>query len=564
MKYSVAVHTREKTYELPLDAGKFTAGSIAVGVDKRVVSDRITLYTVSALGGECYVSLHGKGEAEFCSFNDFCTEEHLFRQSPHNPKAYLFSIDGSPVLMAAAISDDGTDIFISDEPSHCKNYTTQHIIPERREFYLSSGDAGGSPNYKKWREDTYEPENKPYYHDATEKEHVFRFIWVRSDAKTMKSIRRDSFLAIEKTWGEGKGSIYRAMCFGANYMHLRTNETGTSEKWIVPGIQYANCQYQRDSFWQTWILSPEDERQSYLAHEAKGVCGAENPLFFIIWSYRVFSKGGEIFKEMCDIAVNKMFECFSKVGDGRYCPDSDENHAYRNWFDICCFEDDDADAYSQGLSVCALRAAREMGYDIGDRYEKAIAFYKSMFNGEFVPLSVKKPYLALDYSIGDLLHFVLFGETFIPDEQVRATYSHIMNSKAKTPHGTKIVAAPDGEYLPMEAFGAYGKVHPEMAHLDLGRYANGGSYHIYEMLFHIAAYVHGADGALDNMIWRLFVDLDFDGTTHEYMHTIKGNGVKQNQGWNAAIYAIWEILCERGQADRRFFDAAEEKLKTIE
>ena len=74
----------------------------------------------------------------------------------------------------------------------------------------------------------------------------------------------------------------------------------------------------------------------------------------------------------------------------------------------------------------------------------------------------------------------------------------------------------------------------------------------------------GADGALDNMIWRLYVDLDFDGATHEYMHTVKGNGVKANQGWNAAIYAIWEELIRRGVGDKRFFDAAEEKLRGIE
>ena len=79
-----------------------------------------------------------------------------------------------------------------------------------------------------------------------------------------------------------------------------------------------------------------------------------------------------------------------------------------------------------------------------------------------------------------------------------------MSTTAKTPYGTKVVADVDGSFLPMEAFGAYGKVHPEMARLDLGRYANGGSYHIYEMLFHIAAFIHGANGALDNMIWRLY------------------------------------------------------------
>ncbi|MBQ9511412.1 MAG: hypothetical protein IJR55_06950 [Clostridia bacterium] len=569
MNYSLVLHTEEKNTTLcPINESTkdavFTADKITITLK---VSEKrgVKVFDVSAEGiGSCYFSLHGEGEGELYSFNDKCEEEHVFRQSAHDPTKYVFAIDGSPVPMVAAVTADTIDIFISDNPSDYNNYTTQHIIPERHEFYLASGDPGGSPNFKKDRENQYTPPNTPYYHDLSGDVRTFKFIWVKSEAKTLKTLRRDAFLAIENVWGEGRKSIYRAMCFGANYMHIRKNETGTSDKWVVAGIQYANTQYNRDAFWQTWILSPEIEEQSYRAHTARGVVQAENPLFFVIWSYRVFSKGGKINKELCDIAFNKIIECLNKVGDGRYCPDSDENHAYRNWFDICCYEDDDADAYSQGLCVCALRAAKEMGYDVGEWYEKAKAFYPILYNGEFVQMSLKKPYHALDYSLGDLLHYVLFNEKFLSDEIVNNTYYHIMNSAASTPYGVKIVSAPDGSYLPMEAFGAYGKVHPEMARMDLGRYANGGSYHIYEMIFHIAAYVHGAKGALDNMIHRLMIDLDFDGATHEYMHTLKGNGVKANQGWNACIYAIWDILCKRGVGDERYFIEAEKKLQTIE
>jgi hypothetical protein len=60
------------------------------------------------------------------------------------------------------------------------------------------------------------------------------------------------------------------------------------------------------------------------------------------------------------------------------------------------------------------------------------------------------------------------------------------------------------------------------------------------------------------------IDLNFDGATHEYMHTIKGIGVKANQGWNASIYAIWEELIRRGKATDDFFKAADAKLAAIE
>ncbi len=83
------------------------------------------------------------------------------------------------------------------------------------------------------------------------------------------------------------------------------------------------------------------------------------------------------------------------------------------------------------------------------------------------------------------------------------------------------------------------------------------------MMFHIDAHLHGAPDAVDNMIRRLYIDLDFDGATHEYMHTLHGNGVKANQGWNAAIYAMWDALCRDGRGDRRFFDAAEDKLCSL-
>ncbi|MBR6052138.1 MAG: hypothetical protein IKP68_13175 [Clostridia bacterium] len=569
MEYSIILHTptgAEAVFSsLCCGTAKSADGNIAVTMTQKKISVTVTLFELTATGeGECYFSLCGKGNGKFTSFDDFVSEEHIFRQSPHDPAMYRFSMDASAVPMIAAVTDGGTDIFVSDEPSHCDNYTTQRIVPESHEFYLSSGDPGGAPNHKLWNYNSIPTKNEPYYHDLSKKPHVYRFLKVSSDAKTIKRIRRDAFLAIEKTWGSGSDSIYRAMCFGANYMHIRKNETGTSDKWVVAGIQYANTMYDRDAFWQTMILSPEIERQCYLAHTKDWIKHAENPLFFIIWSYRVYRNGGEITRDLFDFAFGKMIEGLDKVGDGRYCPDGEADGSFRNWFDICCFEYDDADSYSEGLCLCALRAARELGYDIGDRYEKAKAFYISMFNGRFMPLSLKKQYLAVDYSIGDLLHFLLFNEKILPDEIVQKTYAWIEGSAAKTPYGTKVVADVDGSFLPMEAFGAYGKVHPEMARLDLGRYANGGSYHIYEMLFHIAAFVHGADGALDNMIWRLMVDLDFDGATHEYMHTIKGNGVKANQGWNAAIYAIWEELIRRGVGDKRFFDAAEEKLRGIE
>ena len=187
----------------------------------------------------------------------------------------------------------------------------------------------------------------------------------------------------------------------------------------------------------------------------------------------------------------------------------------------------------------------------------------SLWNGEYIPLSEKKQYLAVDVALGEVLYFMLFDELFIPNEMIEKTYRRIVDSEAKTPHGIKIVSAPDGSFLPVEAFGLNGYVHSGFDTIETGRYANGGSYHIYEMLFHIVAHLHGIPDAEKNMTERLFIDFDYDGATHEYMHTIKGIGVKANQGWNACIYAIWEELIRRGRATTAYFEAADKKLASI-
>ena len=158
---------------------------------------------------------------------------------------------------------------------------------------------------------------------------------------------------------------------------------------------------------------------------------------------------------------------------------------------------------------------------------------------------------------------MLFDELFIPHEMVEKTYRKICDGASQTPYGIKIVSAPDGSYLPVEAFGLNGYVHPGCDTIETGRYANGGSYHVYEMLFHIAAYLHGVPDAEKNMTNRLMIDLDYDGATHEYMHTIKGKGVKANQGWNASIWAIWNELIQRGRATDAFFRAADAKMESI-
>lgn len=568
MKYSYILHTPEKNIVIAENVNPFEAmettmekEGFSVSFSSEVKNGYRVIEAVvsSAEEKDVYLSFAGEGEAVLFSFGGPVPNERIFRQSPHDVKRYHFKMQRGAIPMVAAVRGEEAEIFVSDNPSYFDNATTQHILPEEKRFYLSSGDKGGAPNFPE--SDHFDP---IYHKIGGEKTHTFRFVAFKAPVHTLKPIRREVFRMIEKVWGKGSDSYYRAACFAGNYMHIRKNETGLSEKWVVAGIEYANTQYFRDSFYQTMILDDETAEQCYRAldYEFKD---AENPMVYLIWSYRIAKSGKPFNKARADQAFETVMACMDKfTADGGYYPNCREDCSFRNWFDICCYEFDDVDAYNQGLCVCALESAKRLGYDIGDRKEKALARYQSLFNGEYIPMSEKKQFLALDITVGEVLYYMLFDELFIPNEMVEKTYRKICDGPSKTPYGIKIVSAPDGSYLPLEAFGLNGYVHEGFNTIETGRYANGGSYHVYEMLFHIAAYLHGIPDAEKNLTERLMIDLNFDGATHEYMHTLKGIGVKANQGWNASIYAIWEELIRRGKATDDFFKAADAKLAAIE
>ena len=562
MNYGFVLHTPNEnvfvgSYE-SLETTEFSGFHIQTKRTQKEKYELIEIEVSSKEERDVYLSLMGEGDATFFSFNGACADERIFRQSPHDPGHYHFKMQKSAVPMVAAVCGEDADVFISDNPSYFDNATTQHIIPAEKRFYLSSGDPGGTPNY---------PESDPFssiYHKiGGERTHIFRFISFKTTVKGLKGLRRDVFLAIEKIWGLGSDSPYRAMCFASNYMHIRKNETGNSEKWVVAGIEYSNAQYFRDSFYQTMVLDEQIQEQSYraLSYEFRD---AENPLIYMIWSYRVFKSGKEIDRKKLDQAFSTVLSGMDKFEpNDSYYPNCREGGDYRCWFDLCAFAKDDPDLYNQGLLVCALESAKRLGYDVGDRKERALKKYHALFNGEFFPLSERKQCLALDFTVGEVIYYLLFDEIFVDQTMMEKSYRKVCDGPAKTKFGIKIIAAADGSYAP-EMLGNDGYFGYGLKTIDIGRYHNGGSWHLYEMLFHIAAHLHGIPDAEQNLTERLMIDLDYNGTTNEYMHTITGVGVKANQGWNASIWAIWNELIKRGKATDAYFRAADAKLASIE
>lgn len=569
MKYSYILHTPNGNITIANDINLFSTFSQEIKIDSYIFKMEnkekkgcfLTEITVFSEGeAEGYLSVYGEGDAEFYSFDKPCDVERIFRQSPHNPVNHAYKMEKSAVPMVAAVKDGQGEFIISDNPSCFNNATTQHIIPENKCFYVSSGDKGGAPNCP--NSDDWGP---IFHKIESNKGHTLRFVAAKAPVASFPAIRREGYLIIEKVFGTGSNSLYRAMCFAANYMHVRVNETGSSDKWIVAGIDYCHKQYVRDSFWQSWILDEETEAQAYKAlilgyHTIE----AEYPLIYMIWSYRLFKNGKAYDKEKTKLALKGIFGCMDKYGDGGYYATAQsEIGAFRNWYDTCAFEEDDLDAYNQSLLICALEAAKRLGYDIGNRKEKAIERYHKLFNGKFFQLSDKKKYICLDFTVGEVIHYMLFSTLFIEQNAFETSYHKIIDGPSKTPYGIKVISSENGDWPTLDAMAANGQVFDGIKHHEAGRYQMGGSWHLYEMLFWISAHLHGMKDAEQNMIERVLIDLNAGGSTFEYIHTVTGVGVKANQGWNAAIYAIWEELIARGEASDTFFKAIDEKLESF-
>ena len=88
----------------------------------------------------------------------------------------------------------------------------------------------------------------------------------------------------------------------------------------------------------------------------------------------------------------------------------------------------------------------------------------------------------------------------------------------------------------------------------MGNYQWSGSWFLYDLLFLTDSYLHHAPGALAEIKWRSALDFELGGTYFEYIHTIKGEPWKPNQGWNAAVYAINRKLEKDGKINESFFN----------
>jgi len=557
----------EKTLiTMPLDKTQAEQDGIRLSLTVRKVGE-VSLFEACASSVQetsCYLSLtRSEVPGEMHSFIGPVTSREIFRQSPHDPSQYHLRMMKQAVPMGAARLDDQWEIALSDAPYFSDNYTTQEFIPEEKRFVISSGDSGRKPGYQEGLSFA------PYYHPiGSQKTHTFRFLIFSSAAKSQARLRLDIFSAISRCFGSGDPSLYRSICFATNYMHLRKNETGTSDVWVVAGIEYGNTQYIRDSFWQSMILPDDIADECNKVLTAKRCVNAENPLILTLWAYRVFKNGKTPRMEEVKQALERIRLC---TNDGCFHPkiDARGRSDFRSWFDLCAHTETDVITYNQGLYAAAMHGAYEMGLATEEEYKLAAERYRGLFIKEHgvYPVSREKIALCVDALVGDLMHYLLFGECILPDEDVRSHY-RIVCERCSTEYGVKVCAALDGSYNDVSFFGIPGYLADYFTDPKYearpGHYIWGSSYFIYEMLFHIDAYIHGAPDAEQHVIDRTMLDLSLGSTYFEHIDTVSGKPNKANQGWNAAIYAIWSQLMKEGKADTRYFDEVEKYLAAVE
>lgn len=497
----------------------------------------------------CFITVRGNYEnGETHTFTGIKTSKGIFRQSPHNLKEYKIDTPKEAVPLAAVYSDGEFTCLMSDNPAVYNNYTTQTVCPEKRYIAVSSGDCGEVTGGTM----TFEP----YYHENNKS---FTVVMFKSKAANLSDMRKDVFYAIDEVFGTGEDSKFHSICFSSNYMHYRANETGSSKCWVVPGIDYCNYQYPRDAFWQSMIFSVEMEQQCYDGVYKGRYNYAESALIFLIWSYRLKKRGGTPDEDRMYDALQYIKK---HVRDGWYITGESEQLALRSWYDICSFENDDSLTYNQGLYAAALIAADKLGMDTGLDAEQAVKNYNDMFLEKegYFPISVKKPFImCLDPTVGDLLAYVLFDKKLLDDEKVRIHYQTTYKA-AKCEYGAKVTCRPDGSYNTLEDYSAYGICNEDLKTHTPGYYSWGGSYYIYEMLFHMAGYIHNVENAEENMIERSKLDFKIGGTYFEHINTATGEGNKPNQGWNCCVYPIWQLLIDKGIANDRFFKEMDKLL----
>ncbi len=285
--------------------------------------------------------------------------------------------------------------------------------------------------------------------------------------------------------------------------------------WMRPSPDYWDGNWLRDAFWTSGFAGPGVGRialanfGAYLSSKgqaptALGRNGArsqyhddESTLIYVIWAAR---DGGQPQKRV-SLAWSWVR---SHVTSGAYWTPPGN---FRTWHDTLVFTQSDVSAYNQGLYATASIAAYQLGVAEPEEVQAAAAFYRRLYRPDlgYVPASLNLDYHDASVLAGETLSRSLFGQALLDDSTVLAT----VRGLPRAGPGFIVLTSADGSYLDDTAFS------PGSAQ---GRYQNGGSWLLYDILTWQAARMAGARDAGLLAERRLAGEVAM-GTLHEYLPT---------------------------------------------
>ena len=551
---------------------KMNAVKISVYIQpfKNYISFTVTA-SMDSGSANLYFSLSKKyGDQIPYNFNGAVQKPEIYRQSPHDVNAWIANEIAMQAIPVVALKNDSEyEVALCGSPYLYDNFTSQSFYPAEKRVELSSGDNGGTPGLHPislpGKKESYNREKSQIlspgkiiagYHLVTpNKPHVFNGIIFNCKSGSLAGLRKEMNQRAAVYFSNGKYTDYfGSLSFITAYMNLRRNETGKSQYWVVPSVEYANTQYGRDAFWISTMLSDSMSAEC-LRNELDSVNHyAEYALLTILWAYRTQESHHPVDLAKLQQYMNAV-ENHARDGYFYSFDENDGRKDFQYWGDLIAFDTDDVVTYNQGLFALSLHAAMEMGLHIKTDPGIALKNYQDLYNpAGFYPISKKKNRLVgPDPVLPDLLSKLYFNRFMLPEDRINKHYQLLMK-RLKTKYGFKVIAQQNGAYLKSDEYDLPGyKSQANKGNISDGQYFRGGSFYLYDALFLMDAYLHGISGSEDVLIWRTSLDFSSGGTTFECLNTMTGEPWKPNMGWNVAVYAYWRKLMEQGKAGNRLF-----------
>ena len=453
-----------------------------------------------------------------------CLGKEVIQKSYHQQ-----SRDGQTFPSGFFMDKDSSIGIMYAPPFLCENKTFQNFIPQENKIEFSNGKIGKKSIFQKLQKN--EKQKLDIIIISKNKKVDYLQFYFSLLKTTTKKYADTNILPVAENIG--------SLIFPLNYILCRKNWRKESKYLIIPGINYSNKQYLRDAFHQSTVLPSDMQHSTYNAIYPERIFYAENPFLFLIWSYRIYKNGGDISKRLITKTLKFILKNTKK---GWYIPpqyQSGKNLGWKSWFDTFYFDNDDSPAYTQSLFIPALNSLSKMGFDYPQGLKDEVQMsYDSLYDKEnkYIRFSRKLQYLSVDVTAGDLINYIYFGESIIPDQNVQNHLDKLKN--AATPYGYKNISDLDGNYLKFEDYG-HNNPYPEK--YGIGKYQYGGSWFLYDMMMLLNCLTHRIDTSKE-LIDRVNIEIKQHFSLHECLSTIDGKPEKSEQGWDSSPFIFWNIL----------------------